>query len=91
MITTGGRSPDPVTGDRTGGVPTPGGRRAGRHPRTRDTAPAFRARIVGAMTAMTSTSPQTPPAASLHTPVIGWFEQHARDLPWRRPEAGAWG
>ncbi|MFE4532640.1 A/G-specific adenine glycosylase [Streptomyces anulatus] len=41
------------------------------------------------MTAMTST--QTPPAASLHTPVIGWFEQHARDLPWRRPEAGAWG
>ncbi|MBK3606456.1 hypothetical protein JHN62_33875 [Streptomyces sp. MBT54] len=41
---------------------------------------------------MTSTSPQTPPAAaSLHTPVIGWFEQHARDLPWRRPEAGAWG
>ncbi|MFF2718448.1 A/G-specific adenine glycosylase [Streptomyces sp. NPDC058011] len=45
------------------------------------------------MTAMTSTSPQTPSAAaaSLHTPVIGWFEQHARDLPWRRPEAGAWG
>ncbi|GGZ28803.1 A/G-specific adenine glycosylase [Streptomyces nitrosporeus] len=40
------------------------------------------------MTAMTST--HTPPA-SLHTPVIGWFEQHARDLPWRRPEAGAWG
>ncbi|MEU0374619.1 A/G-specific adenine glycosylase [Streptomyces sp. NPDC006283] len=28
---------------------------------------------------------------SLHTPVIAWFEQHARDLPWRRPEAGAWG
>ncbi|MET7365256.1 A/G-specific adenine glycosylase [Streptomyces sp. NPDC005566] len=40
------------------------------------------------MTATTST--HTPPA-SLHTPVIGWFEQHARDLPWRRPEAGAWG
>ncbi|MET9594905.1 A/G-specific adenine glycosylase [Streptomyces sp. NPDC006516] len=40
------------------------------------------------MTATTST--QTPPA-SLHAPVIGWFEQHARDLPWRRPEAGAWG
>ncbi|MFD7747077.1 A/G-specific adenine glycosylase [Streptomyces sp. NPDC059698] len=45
------------------------------------------------MTAMTSPSAQTPPVAahSLHTPVIGWFEQHARDLPWRRPEAGAWG
>ncbi|MEV7481810.1 A/G-specific adenine glycosylase [Streptomyces halstedii] len=40
------------------------------------------------MTAMTST--HTPPV-SLHAPVIGWFEQHARDLPWRRPEAGAWG
>lgn len=40
------------------------------------------------MTAMTAT--QTPPA-SLHSPVIGWFDQHARDLPWRRPEAGAWG
>ncbi|MEE1738171.1 A/G-specific adenine glycosylase [Streptomyces sp. BE147] len=40
------------------------------------------------MTAMTSTHM---PPTSLHTPVIGWFEQHARDLPWRRPEAGAWG
>ncbi|MGW4569112.1 hypothetical protein ACWEN3_44570, partial [Streptomyces sp. NPDC004561] len=27
----------------------------------------------------------------LHTPVIAWFDAHARDLPWRRPEAGAWG
>ncbi|WP_432125095.1 A/G-specific adenine glycosylase [Streptomyces sp. C10-9-1] len=34
-------------------------------------------------------SPQDP--AALHGPVIAWFEQHARDLPWRRPEAGAWG
>ncbi|MEU2259274.1 A/G-specific adenine glycosylase [Streptomyces sp. NPDC019645] len=30
-------------------------------------------------------------AAELHTPVLAWFDQHARDLPWRRPEAGAWG
>ncbi|MGW6746126.1 A/G-specific adenine glycosylase [Streptomyces sp. NPDC055025] len=29
--------------------------------------------------------------AVLHTPVIAWFETNARDLPWRRPEAGAWG
>jgi A/G-specific adenine glycosylase len=29
--------------------------------------------------------------AALHAPVIDWFGQHARDLPWRRPEAGAWG
>ncbi|WP_440572303.1 A/G-specific adenine glycosylase [Streptomyces sp. KR2] len=28
--------------------------------------------------------------SDLHTPVIAWFEQHARDLPWRDPDAGAW-
>ncbi|MEV1082052.1 A/G-specific adenine glycosylase [Streptomyces sp. NPDC050211] len=27
----------------------------------------------------------------LHSPVIAWFDEHARDLPWRRPEAGPWG
>lgn len=27
----------------------------------------------------------------LHTPVIDWFDENARDLPWRRPEAGPWG
>ncbi|WP_049573616.1 A/G-specific adenine glycosylase [Streptomyces sp. SBT349] len=42
-----------------------------------------------ATTATTATS-TTPPTA-LHSPVIDWFAQHARDLPWRRPEAGAWG
>ncbi|MEU6707228.1 A/G-specific adenine glycosylase [Streptomyces wuyuanensis] len=30
-------------------------------------------------------------AAELHDPVLAWFDQNARDLPWRRPEAGAWG
>ncbi|MBB1261483.1 A/G-specific adenine glycosylase [Streptomyces alkaliterrae] len=30
-------------------------------------------------------------APELHSPVIEWFSVHARDLPWRRPEAGAWG
>ncbi|MDQ1009184.1 A/G-specific adenine glycosylase [Streptomyces sp. V4I23] len=37
---------------------------------------------------------QTPDALdpeALHVPVIAWFDRHARDLPWRRPEAGAWG
>ncbi|MEU9554846.1 A/G-specific adenine glycosylase [Streptomyces fumanus] len=33
----------------------------------------------------------TPDGTALHAPVIDWFEEHARDLPWRRPEAGAWG
>src|SRR5256885_2402379 len=23
--------------------------------------------------------------------LIDWFDRHARDLPWRRPDAGAWG
>jgi A/G-specific adenine glycosylase len=27
----------------------------------------------------------------LHAPVVDWFDANARDLPWRRPEAGAWG
>ncbi|WP_238490086.1 A/G-specific adenine glycosylase, partial [Streptomyces sp. UNOC14_S4] len=31
------------------------------------------------------------PLHTLHAPVIAWFESHARDLPWRRPEAGPWG
>ena len=30
------------------------------------------------------------PGEPLHAPVIDWFDEHARDLPWRRPEAGAW-
>ncbi|MFE3690427.1 A/G-specific adenine glycosylase, partial [Streptomyces sp. NPDC059129] len=42
---------------------------------------------------MTDTTTALAPtdAASLHAPVIAWFDEHARDLPWRRPEAGAWG
>ncbi|MFJ8230424.1 A/G-specific adenine glycosylase [Streptomyces sp. NPDC094448] len=35
--------------------------------------------------------PSASDAASLHSPVIAWFDEHARDLPWRRPDAGAWG
>ncbi len=31
------------------------------------------------------------PGGALHGPVIAWFDEHARDLPWRRPEAGPWG
>jgi A/G-specific adenine glycosylase len=41
-----------------------------------------------------TTDPVTAGQASgthLHSPVIDWFDDHARDLPWRRPEAGAWG
>ncbi|MFC5723715.1 A/G-specific adenine glycosylase [Streptomyces gamaensis] len=45
------------------------------------------------LTPLTPRSPDTlsAPPAVLHAPVIDWFEAHARDLPWRRPEAGAWG
>jgi len=38
-----------------------------------------------------STTPGSTPGETLHTPVIAWFDEHARDLPWRRPDAGAWG
>lgn len=27
----------------------------------------------------------------LHDAVLGWYDDHARDLPWRRPEATPWG
>ncbi|MCM2393803.1 A/G-specific adenine glycosylase [Streptomyces albipurpureus] len=42
---------------------------------------------------MTDTTTALAPtdAVSLHASVIAWFDEHARDLPWRRPEAGAWG
>ncbi|EST27450.1 A/G-specific adenine glycosylase [Streptomyces niveus] len=43
---------------------------------------------------MTATSATSAPAidpATLHDPVIAWFDAHARDLPWRRPDTGAWG
>ncbi len=53
------------------------------------------------MTAMSTSTVETVPSsgetvpaprpADLHAPVIDWFGGHARDLPWRRPEAGAWG
>ncbi len=31
------------------------------------------------------------PEHPLHAPVLSWFGRTARDLPWRRPDVGAWG
>ncbi|WP_435132775.1 A/G-specific adenine glycosylase [Actinacidiphila sp. bgisy144] len=31
-----------------------------------------------------------PAHGALHSAVIDWFDDHARDLPWRRADAGAW-
>jgi len=28
--------------------------------------------------------------SELHAPILEWYDAHARDLPWRRPEASAW-
>ncbi|MFF3887071.1 A/G-specific adenine glycosylase [Streptomyces sp. NPDC001914] len=44
---------------------------------------------------MTAPTKPTAPARNasaedLHTPVIAWFDAHARDLPWRHPDAGPW-
>lgn len=33
---------------------------------------------------------QTVPVSSLHAPVLDWYDANARDLPWRRVEAGPW-
>ncbi|MFD8627010.1 A/G-specific adenine glycosylase [Streptomyces hygroscopicus] len=41
--------------------------------------------------AVPAAASSAPDGAVLHRPVIDWFDAHARDLPWRRPEAGAWG
>ncbi|MFI5984338.1 A/G-specific adenine glycosylase [Streptomyces sp. NPDC051555] len=38
-----------------------------------------------------SAVPGAEAARALHSPVIAWFRENARDLPWRRPEAGPWG
>ena len=26
----------------------------------------------------------------LHTPLLEWYDEHARDLPWRHPTASPW-
>ena len=31
------------------------------------------------------------PEQTLAAAAVEWFDQNARDLPWRKPEAGAWG
>jgi len=31
------------------------------------------------------------PRSTLHAPALEWYERHARDLPWRGPEATPWG
>jgi A/G-specific adenine glycosylase len=28
--------------------------------------------------------------SALHEPLLQWYDEHARDLPWRRPEASPW-
>ena len=31
------------------------------------------------------------PTSPLHAPVLAWYAEHARDLPWRAPGTSAWG
>lgn len=40
---------------------------------------------------MSAFSPLAPLPAEVRPRVIGWFEEQARDLPWRRPECTPWG
>ncbi|MEV6109757.1 A/G-specific adenine glycosylase [Streptomyces sp. NPDC051940] len=40
---------------------------------------------------VTSTAVTPVDPAALHEAVLDWFGGNARDLPWRHPEAGAWG
>lgn len=36
-------------------------------------------------------APAGPDPACLHEPVLRWYADHARDLPWRRPDCSPWG
>lgn len=36
------------------------------------------------------TTSTTDPGDGLVDPILQWYDEHARDLPWRRPEASAW-
>ncbi|WP_210439699.1 A/G-specific adenine glycosylase [Nocardioides xinjiangensis] len=31
-----------------------------------------------------------PPTSALHDPVLAWYDEHARELPWREPAATPW-
>ena len=31
------------------------------------------------------------PRSTLHAPALQWYEEHARELPWRGAEATPWG
>ncbi len=31
-----------------------------------------------------------PPASGLHEPILRWYDDHARELPWRSVTADAW-
>ncbi|WP_406154083.1 A/G-specific adenine glycosylase [Streptomyces sp. NBC_01023] len=54
-------------------------------------APAAASPAPAASAADSAGLPDPGAAAGLHSSVITWFGANARDLPWRRPEAGAWG
>ncbi|MEU9113314.1 A/G-specific adenine glycosylase [Streptomyces sp. NPDC048483] len=49
------------------------------------------AMTAAAETASAASAAEAADGTGLHGPVTDWFDEHARDLPWRRPEAGAWG
>jgi len=38
-----------------------------------------------------STAVEAPVPGALRTPVLAWFDEHARDLPWRAPDRTPWG
>ncbi|MFV0463394.1 MAG: A/G-specific adenine glycosylase [Nostocoides sp.] len=40
---------------------------------------------------MTSAPPSAGGAEALHAPILSWYAEHARTLPWREPDCTAWG
>ena len=42
------------------------------------------------MRARTPRSPRMAPMSELHDPILRWYDDHARELPWRGASASAW-
>jgi A/G-specific adenine glycosylase len=41
-------------------------------------------------TSLLASRPYDLRVSELHAPLLGWYDEHARDLPWRRTTASAW-
>ncbi|MCS0639679.1 A/G-specific adenine glycosylase [Streptomyces sp. LP05-1] len=84
-------SPAPGSSDAPRSSPEPAGPAAAAGPAAVPGADAVPGAAAGPVVPAPGAGEPADPGQALHPRVLAWFDQHARDLPWRRPEAGAWG